>query len=102
VKRYGKYRRKLSWIVKRYENYGRKVSLIWKLNQWDDRIQYPEQQQQPYTRTSEQRRWNSTQNTLLTKTKRNTLWKYPTLTLSMTKLQQVNKIVIKMLNKHEN
>jgi len=28
------------------------------------------------------------------KTKRNTLWKYHTLTLSITKLQQVNKIVI--------
>jgi hypothetical protein len=26
--------------VKRYGNYGRKVSWIWKLNQWDDRIQY--------------------------------------------------------------
>jgi hypothetical protein len=31
--------------VKKYGNYGRKVSWIWKLNQWDDRIQYPEQQQ---------------------------------------------------------
>jgi len=35
------------------------------------------------------------------KTKRNTLRKYHTLTLSMTKLNQVNKIVIKMLNTHE-
>jgi hypothetical protein len=26
VKRYGKYRRKVSWIVKRYENYGRNPS----------------------------------------------------------------------------
>jgi hypothetical protein len=26
VKRYGKYRRKVSWIVKRYENCGRKES----------------------------------------------------------------------------
>jgi hypothetical protein len=29
VKRYGKYRRKASWIVKRYEKYGRKES--WKV-----------------------------------------------------------------------
>jgi hypothetical protein len=120
VKWYGKYRRKVSWIVKRYRNYGRKVSWIWKLNQWDDIIQFPEQQQQPYTLTSEQQqlqqqpytfipeqqqqqqRWNSTQSTLQTKTKRNTIWKYHTLTLFMTKLQQVNKLVIKMLTKHEN
>ena len=49
-----------------------------------------QQQQQPYTLTPEQQqqqkqqqhqkyRWNSTQNTLQTKTKRNTLWKYHTL-----------------------
>jgi hypothetical protein len=25
VKRYGNYRRKVSWIVKRYEQYGRKI-----------------------------------------------------------------------------
>jgi hypothetical protein len=31
--KYGKYRRKVSWIVKRYGNYRRKVSWIWKLNQ---------------------------------------------------------------------
>ena len=28
MKRYGKYGRKVSWIVKRYGNYGRKVSWI--------------------------------------------------------------------------
>jgi uncharacterized protein YaaN involved in tellurite resistance len=28
VKRFGKYRRKVSWIVKRYGNYGKKVSWI--------------------------------------------------------------------------
>ena len=72
VKRFGKYRRKLwndrenmeesrlnsekIWkiqkkIVKRYEKYGRKESWKLKLNQWDDIIQYPEQQQQqPNTR----------------------------------------------------
>jgi hypothetical protein len=36
VKRYGKYRRKVSWIVKRYGNYGRNPRLnsekIWKLS----------------------------------------------------------------------
>jgi hypothetical protein len=28
VKRYGKYRRKVSWIVKRYEKYGRTINSI--------------------------------------------------------------------------
>jgi hypothetical protein len=32
MKRFGKYRRKVSWIVKRYEKYGRQIG--W--NMWKD------------------------------------------------------------------